>query len=106
MDFLSRAEEMILLAVWSLKDSAYCVPIRAKVSELTGSDWSFGAVYVPLNRLEKKGMVTSKMGPSTPTRGGRSKRFYRLTLLGVKALAQVKKLNELAWKTVPELSFE
>lgn len=106
MDFLSRPEEMILLAVWRLKDNAYCVPIRAQVSKITGSEWSFGAVYLPLNRLEKKGIVTSKMGPSTPTRGGRAKRFYKLTPLGIKALAQVKKLNEVAWKKVPELSFE
>jgi DNA-binding PadR family transcriptional regulator len=105
MDFLTRPEELILLAVRCLKDNAYCVSIRTEVSKMTGNEWSFGAVYVPLNRLEIKGMITSWMGPSTPTRGGRSKRFYKLTPHGIKALVQVKRLNRIAWKKVPELSY-
>lgn len=106
MEFLSRAEELILLAIRRLEANAYGVRVRAELSKMTGSEWSFGAVYVPLNRLEKKGLIASRMGPSTPTRGGRSKRFYRLTAQGIEALAQVKRLNEAAWKRVPVLSYE
>jgi len=104
MDFLSRPEELILLAIWRLQDNAYCVPIRAQVSEMSGSEWSFGAVYVPLNRLEKKGLIRSQVGAPTHIRGGRSKRYYRLTGDGLKALALVKKLNESVWAGVPGFS--
>jgi PadR family transcriptional regulator, regulatory protein PadR len=102
MEFLSRPEELILLAIGRLDDTAYCVPIRVEVSKMTGKDWSFGAVYVPLDRLEKKGMITSRLGPSTPTRGGRSKRFYRITSEGLKALAEVNKLHQTAWAGFPK----
>ena len=102
MEFLSRPEELILLAIGRLDDTAYCVPIRAEVSKMTGTDWCFGAVYVPLDRLEKKGMISSRLGPSTPARGGRSKRFYRITREGLKALAEVKKLHQTAWEGFPK----
>ena len=57
MKFLSRPEDIILFTILRLKNNAYCVPIREKDSEITGKEWSFGAVYVPLHRLEKKGLV-------------------------------------------------
>jgi len=106
MHFLSRPEEMLMLAIWHLKDNAYCVTIREKVIELTGKDWSFGAIYVPLHRLEKKHYVKSFMGEPTSERGGRSKRFYMITPKGKKALAEVKKAEKALWEGLPDFSFE
>ncbi len=79
MKLLSRPEELVLLAIWKLKDNAYCVPIREQIIETTGKEWSFGSVYIPLNRLEEKGLINSFLGESSPERGGRAKRFYNLT---------------------------
>ena len=106
MHFLSRPEEMLMLAIWRLKDNAYCVTIREIVSELTAKEWSFGAIYVPLHRLEKKHYVKSFMGEPTAERGGRSKRFYEVTTEGLKALAEVKKVEKALWEDIPEFSFE
>jgi PadR family transcriptional regulator PadR len=106
MKFLSRPEEIILFAVLQLKENAYCVPIRKKASEISSKEWSFGAVYVPLHRLEKKGLVRSQLDTPTPKRGGRSKRIYEITPAGLKALAEVRELQESMWAEVPEFSLE
>ena len=59
MHLLSRAEEIILMAIVNLKDNAYGIVIRSFVTEATGFKWSIGAVYAPLHRLEEKGYVTT-----------------------------------------------
>jgi len=106
MKFLSRPEEIILFTILKLKEDAYCVPIREKASEISGKEWSFGAVYVPLHRLEKKGFVKSFFDDPTPIRGGRSRRIYKISAAGIKALAEVRELNESMWKEIPEFSTE
>jgi len=106
MKFLSRPEEIILFTVFQLKENAYCVPIRKKASEISGKEWSFGSVYVPLHRLEKKGLVRSQFDTPSPKRGGRSKRIYEITPAGLKALAEVRELNKSMWAGVPEFSIK
>jgi len=90
MKLLTRAEELILLAVLGLGDEAYCVPIHRRISRTTGNKWSLGSVYMPLDRLVKKGMLESRLSPSTPERGGRHRRLYRVTAAGKKALRDVQ----------------
>jgi PadR family transcriptional regulator PadR len=106
MKFLSRPEEIILFAILKLKEEAYCVPIREKASDISGKKWSFGAVYVPLHRLEKKGLVKSFFDDPTPKRGGRSRRIYRINAAGMKALAEVKELHANMWADAPEIASE
>ena len=106
MKFLSRPEEIILFTILTLKEDAYCVPVREKASEISGKEWSFGAVYVPLHRLEKKGFVKSSFDDPTPIRGGRSRRIYTITSAGMKALAEVRGLQEKMWTEIPEISYE
>ena len=106
MRFLSRPEEIILFTVFRLKEDAYCVPIRKKASEISGKEWSFGAVYVPLHRLEKKGLVRSQFDAPSPRRGGRSRRIYEITPAGLKALAEVRELHKSMWASVSEFSLE
>ncbi len=98
MKYLSRPEEIVLLAAWHLKDDAYGVTIRKHVQESTGKYWSIGAVYVPLERLEKKGYVSSYASQPTSERGGRSKRFFQITTEGIEALNELLKVNESIWK--------
>jgi DNA-binding PadR family transcriptional regulator len=94
---LSRIEEMLLLVVWDLRDGAYGVPIRRRVGELTGRRLSVGAVYVPLERLVRRGLLKTEEGEPTPVRGGRRKRYYRLTPRGVRVLMQTRKVTERLW---------
>ncbi|MCP4725735.1 MAG: PadR family transcriptional regulator [bacterium] len=106
MKLLSRAEELVLLAIWRLQDNAYCVPIREQVQIVTGKEWTFGAVYIPLHRLEKKGFVDSILGNATTERGGRSKRYYKVRKKGLKALSEIKKVENAMWDGIPEFSVE
>jgi DNA-binding PadR family transcriptional regulator len=103
MNLLSRPEELLLLAVWRLQEEAYGAAIRNHLSDVTGEDWSIGSVYAPLDRLARKGFIRSYLGPPTPERGGRSKRFFRLTAEGVAALDRVRTLHESMWKGLPQL---
>lgn len=96
--YLSRPEEIILLAIWKLRDNAYGVTIRKSVQEMTGKYWSVGAVYVPLERLEKKGFIKSFSSQPTAERGGRRKRFFRITTEGINELNEIKRMNEVVWQ--------
>jgi PadR family transcriptional regulator PadR len=102
MKLLTRAEELILLAVWKLKENAYCVPIREQLSEITNENWSLGSIYMPLDRLVKKGYLKSYLSDSTPERGGRHKRIYELTDVGMKALLKVRQVQAKMWRDIPE----
>ena len=102
MKLLTRAEELILLAAWRLGENAYCVPIRAQISEITGESWSLGSIYMPLDRLVKKGYLKSYLSESTPERGGRHKRIYKLTQEGLRALEKARSLEVRMWKGIPD----
>jgi len=100
---LTRTEEIILLAVYQLGDDAYGVTIRKQIEKTIEKKFSVGAIYVPLDRLAKKGFLTSYVGEPIPERGGRSKRFYRVTSKGIAALEETKKLHDAIWSGVTDL---
>lgn len=97
MSVLTRTEEVFLLTIWRLKDNAYGVTIVDGLNQATGKKWRLGSIYIPLERLEKKGYLTSTLGNATSKRGGRSKRLYRLTQLGVQSLIETKELEISLW---------
>ena len=78
-------ELVVLLAVLGLGDDAYPVSIRDAIEEKTARSVSRPAVFITLERLERKGFVTSRYGDPTPIRGGRAKRFFRATPTGIAA---------------------
>ncbi len=102
--YISRAEEIVLLAVWKLKDSAYGITIREFIQKRTGKYWSVGAVYVPLERLEKKGLLTSYNSSPSPERGGRRKRLFKITPAGIKELDELQRMNSVLWRGYPGLN--
>jgi len=106
MKLLSRPEELLLLAIWRLQDNAYGVTIRNQIKEVTGKIWSFGALFITLERLVKKGFLTSYLTDPTPERGGRSKRIYKLTPAGLEALIEIKKIEKAMWEGIHELYVE
>lgn len=103
---LTRPEELILLTVLKLKEDAYCVPIYDEIQKMPGKDWTLGSIYPPLYRLEQKGFLTSEMGEPTAERGGKRKRFYRITPKGLEALQEIKRLHEASWNGMNDLVFE
>ena len=101
MAALSRMEEQILLAILRLKDDAYGITIRKYLKEVTGENISIGGIYVPLDRLVRKGYIEAYQGDPTPERGGMSKRYYRLAKEGIDALKESKRIFEKLWKNLP-----
>ena len=85
-DYLGEFEHIIVLALLRLADRAYGVTVRQEIEFRTRREVSIGAVYATLDRLEAKGYVKSRRGDPTPERGGRSKRFFRVTAKGVAAV--------------------
>ena len=104
MKLLTRSEEMILLAVWRLQDNAYGVTIRDQLKAVTGKTWSFGALFVSLDRLAKKGFVESYFSDPLPQRGGRSRRMYRLRKSGRRALLDIRLVEKALWDGVSEVA--
>ncbi len=104
MDLLGRTEETILLSIWRLQDDAYGVSIRSDLKDRTDSEWSLGAIYSPLQRLERKGLVRTRMGDPESRRGGRRKVFYELTRKGKQALVEVKTAHESIWEGISGLN--
>jgi PadR family transcriptional regulator PadR len=106
MKLLTRSEELVLVAVWKLKEDAYCVPIRERLKEMTGKEWSFGSIFDPLDRLERRGLLRSTLTEPVKARGGRSKRVYRITPYGKKALAEMYRLQEAMRADLADLRLE
>ena len=102
---LTRTEELLLLAVWRLQQDAYGLAIGRQVSDLLGKKDSVGAVYIPLERLARKGLLATWESEPTARRGGRRKRFYKLTPSGLAALNAVRKIHDEAWSGLPGLAF-
>jgi DNA-binding PadR family transcriptional regulator len=82
--YLGEFELMILLAVIHLGEDAYGVPISQELEGQRGRDVSVGSVYAALERMEGKGLVSSSLGEPTPERGGKAKRFFRVTKEGLR----------------------
>jgi len=93
MKWLSRKEEFVLLAVTHLAEDAYGVSIREYLTRATGKYWSIGATYDVLDRLVRKGCLTSTDAGPTPERGGKSKRYYQITEKGQRALKELRKMQ-------------
>ena len=97
---LGALELTILLAVVRLGDDAYGLSVRRDVSARTGRDYSVGAIYTTLERLEAKRFVTSQTTDPTPTRGGRSRRQFKVTAAGQRAIRQAERVARSVWDGV------
>ena len=97
MKHLTRQEVLILLAIFQLKDEAYLVSIRKHLKKITGKDWSMGAVYVPLDRLRKRGYLATRIGEPHAAMGRKNIKYYFLTSMAFNSLAEVKQVDEQAW---------
>lgn len=106
MKWLSRKEEFVLLAILRLRNNAYGVTVRDHVSESTGKYWSIGAIYDVLDRLALKKLVSVITSAPVPERGGRARRYYRVTRKGYAALEEVRTIHADMWADLPKPATE
>jgi PadR family transcriptional regulator PadR len=104
--YLTRKEELILLAVHKLGDSASLVRVREILNVSTGHEWTVGNVYVPLDRMKKLGYLDARVGEPTSRRGGKAVKYYVLTRLGKEALAELKRVHDTMWSGVSDPALE
>ena len=103
-DRLGEFEEIVLLATYGLGEAAYGVTIQQRLEQSIGRAATIGAVYAALERLERKEYLRSKVGGATHERGGRRKRFFKVTEQGVGALEAMRADREQMWKLVEHKS--
>lgn len=96
-DILGAFEQAVLLAILRLREDAYGRAILKEVQVRLERDVAAGAVHATLERLAKKGLVTSRLGAGTPIRGGRARRFYRVQAKGVRALNDARATVDNLW---------
>ena len=103
---LGEFEEVVLLTVAVLYENAYGISIKEDIEKRLARKVSVGAMRTALSRLEKKGFLRSEFGDTTPERGGKRKRFYKVTPHGKKALEQVMETRKKLWQAIPSVAFD
>lgn len=103
---LGEFEEIVLLTVAVLYEDAYGVSIRKEIVDKLDRKVSIGALQSALRRMENKGYLESIYGEATAVRGGKRKRFFRVTALGMKALEYSKDVRMKLWDSIPKVAFE
>ena len=97
---------MILLTVIHLGDEAYGVPICRELEKHRGREVAVGSIYAALERLERKGLVTSALGDPTPERGGKAKRYFQVTKEGLREVQETREVLTNLWRRLPQLKGE
>ena len=99
-EMLGTFEQVVLLAVVGLADEAYGRAVLREVQTALnrGSSVSAGAVYATLDRVERRGLLASRLEEGTPARGGRARRYYQLTPAGAAALTVCRRTLEKMWR--------
>jgi DNA-binding PadR family transcriptional regulator len=100
---LTDVELMILLAAMRIGDEAYGVTITREIEATAARGLAVAVVYATLDRLEDRGLVTSSVGDPTPERGGRAKRFFRVTAKGIEQARETQRALTALWDGVPQL---
>jgi PadR family transcriptional regulator, regulatory protein PadR len=100
---LADFELMVMLAVMRLGNEAYGVPISREIEQQSRRVVVLGSVYAALERLETKGLVSYVLGRPTSERGGRAKRYFRVTTRGLREVREARRAYTRLWHGLPEL---
>ena len=98
---LGDLEFMLLLVILNLGDEAYGVSVSRELTLLRSRAMSLASVYVALEKLELKGLVTSRLGEASPERGGRAKRYFRVTAEGLRSANETRNTLTRLWTILP-----
>jgi len=101
---LGTNDLMILLALMRLGDDAYGVPIAREIEATVGRPVALASVYATLERLVERGLVEAELGEPTPERGGRAKKYFKITAKGIREVRAAKQSLTKLWKSLPQLS--
>src|SRR5678815_1415518 len=105
-DYLGNFDLMLLLALLRLREDAYGVTIAEELEKQTGKEVVVASVYATLERLQQRGLVTSRLGDPTPERGGRAKRYFRITAAGTREVRDARRSLMKLWQGLPEVKGE
>jgi PadR family transcriptional regulator PadR len=100
---LTDLELMIMLAVLRMGDDAYGVTITREIEHTGGRSVAIAVAYATLDRLQTRGLVTSSYGDPTPERGGRAKKFFRVTTKGLRQIRITQLALTALWTGIPAL---
>ena len=103
---LGNFELMVLLAVLRLGDEAYGVPVADEVEQALGREVAAASVYAALERLARKRFITFRVGESTPERGGRARKYFIVTPLGIREARVAQSALTALWRGLPALRGE
>jgi len=101
---LGDIEHFVLVALLRLGGEAYGVPIMEEIAVRTGRTVSRPAVYIALRRLESKGFLRSRLGEATAERGGRARRYFRITRAGARHLEDARVAFTRMWADAEHLA--
>jgi PadR family transcriptional regulator, regulatory protein PadR len=101
--YLGDFELMVLLSLMRLREDAYGVPISQEIELQTGREVALATVYAALQRLEENGLVSSELGEPTAERGGRAKRYFRITKKGLREVREARTALTNLWRGLREL---
>ncbi len=99
---LGEFEEIVLLLVAAQHDHAYGLSITRSIEGELGRSVTMSSVHTALYRLEEKGLVQSRIGSTSESRRGRSKRLFTITSSGKEALVQAREARVHLWNLIPE----
>ena len=102
---LGEFEELVLLTIAFLYDEAYSVAVVEELSRRADRPVILGVVHRTMQRLEEKGLVTSRFGEATAERGGRRKRLFTVTTTGERALLEARRIRTELWAGIPKAAF-
>lgn len=103
---LGEFEEIVMLTIGVLNEQAYGLAIKKEIEERLSRSVSMGALHTALYRLEDKGFLNSELGEATKVRGGKPKRFFKVTVFGQKELQRAMEDRQQLWKDIPSGVFE
>ena len=103
---LGNLELMVLLALLRVQRGAYGVPISREIAAQTGREVAIGSVYAALERLERKGFVSSALGEPSAERGGRAKRYFQITGRGTGEVRDTQRMLTNMWRNLAGLQGE
>ena len=101
---LGEFEELVLLIVAILNQDAYAVSVKTEMDMHSERNAKISSIHLALYRLEDKGFLSSEIGGATAERGGRRKRYFKITRQGRNTLASTKELRNHLWELIPEVS--
>jgi DNA-binding PadR family transcriptional regulator len=103
---IGEFEEIVMLTIGILGENAYGLAIKLEIEKRLNRPVSMGALHTGLYRLEEKGYLKSKLGEMTNVRGGKPKRFFKVTASGQKAVKEAMESRQKLWNSIPEGVFK